>query len=304
MIVSIIGANRYSVEKELKVRKEEFALKNGNGAIESYFYDQLDPDKLTLILTSSSLFSQNRLVVLKDVSQSSVISDCFLKLADKISDQIDVLLVESKIDKRKAFYKTIKKQFETIEIKEMSEIELGKWISSYTSELGGSISQRDIGLLLRYTGIDQLRIKNELEKLVAYDPQISQESINSLVERSPEDSVFQLLEASLSGKTRAALDILNNLEQAHEDPFAVANMLIWQTHILAIVYSAADVSDSKIAGDTKLKPFVVQKTRALSRRLSAGQYRNIIDTVAQLDINLKSGKNKPWRLLNQAIAVL
>ena len=304
MIKALIGTNKYLLDAELSNIRDKFISENGSEAIESYFYDQLDPEKLRLLLTSSSLFSEKRMVIFKDLSQSSSLSAAFETISGNISGDIDVVLVESKIDKRKAFYKTISKQFEVIAVEDMSEHELTAWARGFIEELGGVISQNDLATLVRFIGNDQMRLKNEAEKLVAYNKTINEVSINLLVEKKSEDSVFQLLEAALSGKTKLALSILASLESAYEDPFAIAHMLIWQTHILAITYSAKSMPDSDISKNTKLKPYVLQKTHGISRRLSTQQFRKIINAVAELDINLKSNKNKPWRLLEQAIISL
>jgi DNA polymerase III delta subunit len=138
-------------------------------------------------------------------------------------------------------------------------------------------------------------------KLVAYDSKITSKTVEELVEKRPEDTIFQLLEYALSGKTSQALGVLEGLEKAHEDPFQTASMLIWQTNILAIVHSAKDVSDSEIAKTAKLNPFVVKKTRLLAARLTKAKLRQIIDAVSLLDVTLKTTSTDPWRLVERSV---
>ena len=301
MITILAGTNQFLIQAEAAKRRADFVKKYGESAVESYGAEQLDQDQLQRSLTAVSLFADHRLIVLKNISQSSELSERFLAVAPRVPEEFTVLLMEEKIDKRTTFYKTLKKEFELLEYAEMPEGELLRWITQEVKECGGVISASDARILLSYVGADQLRLKNEIEKLVAFNPTVSQASIDELVERKAEDTVFQLLDASLSGRTKQALAILDNLERAREDPFATANMLIWQTHIVAIAHAVAGMNEAEVAKDTKINPYVLQKARSVASRLSTEQLRNIIEHVAQMDVLLKTTSNSPWRLLEHAI---
>lgn len=301
MITIIAGTNQFLIQAEAAKRRADFAKKYGESAVESYGAEQLDQDQLQRSLTAVSLFADHRLIILKNISQSSELSERFLAVAPRVPEEFTVLLIEDKIDKRTTFYKTLKKEFELLEYTEVPEGELLRWITQEVRECGGVITASDAQTLLSYVGADQLRLKNEIEKLVAFNPTVSQASIDELVERKAEDTVFQLLDASLSGRTKQALAILDNLERANEDPFATANMLIWQTHIVAIAYSASGKNEAEVAKDTKVNPYVLKKARSVASRLSKGQLRKIIDSVAQMDVLLKTTSNNPWRILEHAI---
>ena len=301
MITILAGTNQFLIQAEATKRRADFAKRYGKSAVENYDLQQLDQDKLQRSLTAVSLFADNRLVILKNISQSPELSERFLVLAPRVPAEFTVLLIEDKIDKRTTFYKTLKKEYEILEHGEVSEGELLRWITKEVEELGGVINSNDARTLLGYVGSDQIRLKNEIEKLVAFKPTISKASIDELVERRAEDTVFQLLDAGLSGRTKQALVILDNLERSHEDPFATANMLIWQTHIVAIAHSASGKSESEVAKDTKINPYVLQKARSVASRLSTERLRNIIKHVAQMDVLLKTTSNSPWRLIEHAI---
>ena len=186
----------------------------------------------------------------------------------------------------------------------LDEAALTQWVSEYVKNAGGRVDAGSARLLTNYVGSNQLQLKNELDKLVAYDPTITSETIELLVERRPQDTVFQLLDSALSGNQKKALEILDNLEAAHEDAFQVANLLIWQTHILAVVQSAGTVTEAEIAKAAKLNPYVVRKTKGLVARLSKTQVNKIVDRVAELDVLLKTSAVNPWRALEQILVAL
>lgn len=301
MITILTGTNKFLIQAEVSKRRADFVKKYSESAVESYGVEQLDQDQLQRSLTTASLFNDHRLVILKNISQSTDLSERFLTLAPRVPVEFTVLLIEEKIDKRTSFYKTLKKDFDLIEYADMSEGELLRWTVQQVNECGGTITDGDARTLLGYVGPDQLRLKNEIEKLVAFNANITYASIDELVEKKTEDTVFQLLDAALAGRTKQALVILDNLERAHEDPFATANMLIWQAHIVAIAHAAVDRTEAEVAKDTKINPYVLKKAKGLASRLSVARLRNIVECVAQMDIILKTSSNNPWRLLEHTI---
>lgn len=301
MIKLLTGSNAYKRAEELTALKNAFQNQYGSEGIETYRGDQLEPSELTNLLGGISLFATNRLVIITDLSANKLAAEKFVDLIESVSDQVQIVLIESQPDKRTRFYKTLQKKATVIACEELEEYQLAKWIAEYAKAEQGSIDSHATQLLIRSVGADQLRLKNELDKLLAYEKTITSANIDLLVEKRPEDTVFQLLDAALGGKTTQAIQVLEGLERAHEDPFQIVNMLIWQTHILAVVYSAGSRSDAEVAKVLKASPFVVRKTQNLANRLNGTKLQTILDSVASLDVSLKTTSSDPWRSLEQTL---
>lgn len=301
MIYALVGTNSFLVQQKLREIRSSFIKKHGRDGVETHAGENIDPDNLTSMLASVSLFASHRLIIIKHLSENKAAAERFMDLMKTIPHETTVLLVEGALDKRTAYYKALKKLNEFHELSELDEQTLAAWAQAMVEKEGAVIDQQAIRALLAATGGDQERLAHEIVKLAAYTKEITPETVALLVEESPQDNVFELLTAALGGKTQQALKILDQLERAHADPFQLVNMLIWQVHILSVVASAGEVSDQDIARGAKINPFVVSKTRTLARRLNQGQLQNIIDRTAQLDISLKTGTAEPWRLLEQII---
>lgn len=304
MITVLSGANRYTLSKKQKELKQDFIKNHGEAGLESYNADQIQPGQLASLLTGATLFAENRYIVIKELSQNKLLSEQLLNIINNIPDEVQVVLIEPQLDKRTVFYKTLKKKAELLEFGEPDEYTLVSWVQDVVKQLEGTIDQKSARLLVQYTGLDQSRLQNEIEKLIAFDKAISINSITELVDKNPQDTIFQLLEFALSGQTKKALDVLDGLERAHEDPFQTASMLIWQTNILAVVHSAGTISDADIAKSAKINPFVVRKTRSLASSMSKTELNHILNAVADCDIQLKSTSAEPWRVVEQAILSL
>lgn len=301
MITVLSGGNAHAVREKLSQIKQEFIAQHGEGGVEVISGERLEPDTFGSLLGGATLFASHRLVIIKNLSQNKEAAERLLSMYKNVPEETQVVLVEGVLDKRTAFYKTLKKEASFHEFAELDERAAITWVSDLVQQEGGKIGDSDTRLLVQYAGTDQSRLTNEIAKLLAYDHTITKDSIEQLVEKNPEETVFQLLEYALSGQPVQAVKILEGLERAHEDPFQAANMLIWQTHILAVVASAGETSDGEIARSAKINPFVVKKTRGLARGLSSKQLSRIIDTTAELDVKLKTTSAEPWRLLEQTL---
>jgi DNA polymerase III delta subunit len=65
-------------------------------------------------------------------------------------------------------------------------------------------------------------------------------------------------------------------------------MLIWQLHILAIVKLAGQKSPDVVAKETKISPFTVRKTQGLARRITLSQLKDLVRSLREFDVRLKS----------------
>lgn len=301
MIFTLTGPNSYALKQKLEELKTSFMKDNINAEIEIRSGEDLVAEDLASLLQGITLFSSSRLIILEGASRNKEITEKFTSMLSLIPDETTVIFVEPQIDKRTTFYKVLKKETEFHEFLELDEFAAAQWVSDMVKKEGGSISSHDAKLLVRFVGKDQQRLYNEIEKLTVYSPSVTKETITELVERSPEDTIFQLLEYALSGKIKQAVAVLGNLERAHEDPFQAANMLIWQTHILAVTASAEGRTDAEIARDHKISPYVIKKTRVLTKQTSRSTLRYIIKSTAELDETLKSSAVDPWRILEATI---
>lgn len=301
MITSLVGPNAFLKLKKLKELKSAFAEKYGLDNIENVNGEALEKEQLPNLLQGGSLFSANRMVVIKNLSGNKDTSEALLNFVDKIPEDISVILVEGSLDKRTVYYKGLKKSTDFNEFEEPKEPELSRWVAEYVKAQSGEIAVSDARLLVDYVGENQERLANEIEKLVAYEPKITKETIEELVERRPQNTVFELLDAVLGGNKKRAQELLKKLEQAYEDPFQIANLLIWQIQVLAIVKSAGERADSEIAKDTKFNPFVISKTKRLARNINRNELRGIIQKTADMDLQIKLSKAEPWHVIEHTI---
>jgi DNA polymerase-3 subunit delta len=304
MITVLTGNNSFLRGKKLTQLKGAFSEKYGKENIERVAGEDLEVAQLPSLLQGGTLFSSNRMVIIRDLSKNKETSEKFIEYLEKVPEEVSVVLIEGQLDKRTSLYKTLKKSTDFQECIEPSDNDLLKWVTEYTKEQGGEIDQTTARKLIEYVGVDQQRLVGEVEKLVAFNPKVTSSSVEELVEKRPQSTAFQLLDLVLSDQKEKALGVLDNLERAFEDPYQIANLLIWQVQVLAVVKSAGSRPDSEIARETKLNPYVISKTKSLARRIDTQKLNKIIELSTQLDIDLKSTNAKPWRLVEHTILAI
>ena len=239
-----------------------------------------------------------------ELSEQKLLAEELLRLQSQIPDEVHIIVMEGQLDKRTVFYKTLKKTADFYELSLLDELAATSWAQQYITQANQTADKRVLSTLIRFVGTDQFRLQNELDKFLAYGSEITAANIEKLVEKNPQDTVFQLLESALSGSSDKALRILDELERAHEDPFQIANMLVWQANIVAIVASAEQKPDAEVAKQAKLNPFVVKKTKNLVSKLTKAKIHNIINTIAECDIALKTSSTDPWRIMEQTVLAM
>lgn len=304
MIHALVGTNSFQIQARLRELKADFIKTHGQEGVEAYSGAELTTEAMQEIAGGVSLFATHRFIVVKYLSENKLAAEQLPAILDADTEETTIVFIEGILDKRTAYYKTLKKLKNFSEYNEPSEQELSGWIRDVTAAEQATITPGAVRALLAATGADQARLSHELAKLTAYTTQVDEQAVYELVEPNPQDNIFALLDAALGGRRHTAQQLLSRLEEAHEDPFQIANMLIWQVHILAVVASGAGVSDADIAKQGKISPYVVKKTRGLVQKTNTRQLKDIIDVVARLDISLKTSATNPWHLLHHTVLSL
>lgn len=287
MIEVVIGTNTMAIRSAVRQRITAFADMYDQTAIEQYDAESLTPAQLPQILQAMPFLSEKRMVVLRNLSADKLLAEKLQDVLTDTQDSTDVLVVETAPDKRTALYKFLLKQPHVVRCDELDGAGLGRWLVDEATARGGSVSTADARYLIERVGTNQLQLSHELDKLLAYDSKITRQQIDLLTERSPQSTVFELLDAVFAGNRQRAMALYAEQRALRVEPQAILGMIAWQLHILALVKAAGDRSPEEIARDAKLSPFVVKKSLGMVRTVPLRTIRDWVDAALQLDTDLK-----------------
>lgn len=287
MITVLTGTNSLAVREASQAIVQAFIAEHGDMAVERLDGEEAAYDRMREAVESMPFLASKKLVVLRNPSANKEFLEKASELLADISETTDVVIVESKLDKRTAYYKFLKKHAQYKELNELDENGLARWLAEQATEAKGSLSLADARYLVQRVGANQQLLSNELAKLLNYDPKITRKTIDLLTDQTPQGTIFELLEAALSGNTRKALGLYQEQRAMKVEPQQIIAMLAWQLHVLAVVATAEGRDAGSIAREAKLNPYVVGKSQTLAQRLGRAQIRQLVRRTLELDIRSK-----------------
>jgi len=287
MIWTLVGENGFALQAALTEKIASFVAAHGEIAVERLDGETTDLLRIQASLQSAPFLAARKLVVLRNGSANKQFVEQVDRLLADLADTTDLLLIEPKVDKRTGYYKYLKAATHLQEFPELDEQGLVRWLVEAAKAEGGTLRVADAQLLVERVGANQQLLASELGKLLLYNPSITRQTIELLVEASPQSKVFDLLDAAFAGNTARALALYRDQREQKVDPSQIIAMLAWQLRILALLKTAGDRSSAVISRDAKLSPYTVQKNQGIARQLTLTQLKRLIRELLQLDLRSK-----------------
>lgn len=295
MITLITGENTFEIEQDINHRVRQF-----QGSIDRVDGSELDLRNLPDLLTSTTLFAEKRLVIIKNLSENKLVWPDFYTWLSRLSDDIELVLVESKLDKRTLTYKELKKVAPIIEHNVWSDRDETKaidWVEKFADTTGVKLNKKSVQLLINRLGYDQWTLSHAIEKLALVN-EVSDEIIEDLIDATPTENIFNLFDAAMRGNKELVSRMIRAFE-ATEDPYRVFGLLSSQVFQLSAII-VSEQGDA-VAADLAIHPYVVSKLKSLAKGMNHQDAKRIINAFAGADDGMKTSRAEPWLLIEQAL---
>lgn len=288
MVVTLSGENGFGLRADLDKLVAAFLTEHGDMALERLDGEEASFERMQEALQSLPFLASKKMVVLRAPGLDKKFTEEAERLLTKLPETTDVILVESKLDKRSSYYKFLKKSTDFREFTPLDRNGLSRWLLQAAKERGGEVSMVDTGFLIERVGMDQQLLSNELDKLLLYEPSITRASIELLTEPTPQSTIFELLEAAFAGNTKRAMQLYAEQRAMKVEPQQIIAMLAWQLHILALIKTSSGRTPDQIAKEAKINPFVVRKSTAIAQKLTPTELKKLIANLLTIDLRLKT----------------
>ena len=291
MIYLFFGENSYA-------RDQALAEVLGNQEAEKIDGEMLDLRDLPDLLLGQTLFASQRLIVIRNLAENTVVWNELEKYLEKIPEETTVIFAETKPDKRTKTYKLLRK------LADVREFALPKNIGEATAfaleqskifemKLDTSTARH----IVERVGLEPWNVVHALEKLSLADDSSTQ-AIDQLIEDTPEAQVFGLFEAALARKPEMIHAQIATLSLS-ENPHLALGFLTSQALQLAALRTAPD--DAKVANDIGAHPFALSKLAPYAKKMSRADVRLSVSALAECDEQLKSSAGEPWTCIEVAL---
>lgn len=298
MIRALFGDNSYEVAQTLQRLTADYA-----GSVERIDGSQLQLSDIPDLFMGVSLFSPERLVVISQLSDNSVVWPVLPEWIERAGDHIDIILVDTKPDKRTTTYQFLQKNaivedYPAWTDRNFSNAE--QWLSDYARKEAVAIDKKCIQYLVRKVGVDQWRLASAVDILRHVDA-ITPEVIDRHIEAQPSENVFELLEKAFTGDIQRLSQTISTLALT-EDPYRLFGLLASQVTQLAAV-AVAEPSDTPTK-DFGIHPYVAGKLSRHAKNMGLSKVRRIVQMVAKTDADMKRSKAEPWVLIEQCLLTI
>jgi DNA polymerase III delta subunit len=297
MITWLVGENSFEVHEAVKSIEASFS-----GVAERIDATELTLSQLPDLLMGISLFSEDRLVILKDISRNAALWEKLPEWLPRVSDTIQLVFIDAKPDKRTAAYKALKavatiKEFTPWTSRDTAKAE--QWVKDRSLQYRLTLSAPVTSHLVRRVGLDQWQLVHALEVLSFMD-EVTIEAIDEVIPANPTENIFQLFETALEGKPQKVIDSIRTLELT-EDPYALFALLTSQAlNLAAIAYARAKDGDDAIK-QFAIHPFVASKLARHADKLGERKVASIVELFSKADADMKRSRAEPWLIIEKTL---
>jgi len=287
---------------------------------EPYFIDQISTFFESNIIPESSRGFDQTIIYGKDTSIEILVSMAkrfpmvsdfqliIIKEAQNLSRTIEQLTSYSKnpqvttilvfcykyklLDKRKALYKLLLKDFVVFDSKCIYESKIPTWISNQLSGKGFEITPKASYLLCEYLGNDLTKIMNELEKLkliLDHGTVITDELIEMNIGISKDFNNFELLSAISNNNLKKAHQIVYYFSRNPSKHSIILTISVLYSFFVKVMklHTFSSQNPKTIAKKIGVNPYFLKDYNTAKNNFSMRQISRIFEILRDIDLKSK-----------------
>lgn len=311
MIQLLMGENEYFVRRREREIRRDFLVRSPGAQVLPLDFDGSGDEERNWSLLQEAwqtgLFSEEKLIVIRNVLANDIFSERILKALEQraqlLSDPtITIVFSESGKLKKKNDLATwlSKKAGKEVVGEKMLPQELERHARKIFSERNPSatLSPPALRAIILECGSDMYRLENELMKLafLQSDGEISEEAVRMLVSFAPGGTVFEAIDLIVSGQRDGAIRLFARELGKGEDAFRILGSCAWQLRLLLSVrdwYDRGVRQSQSIADQAGLKEYSVRKCLSSISKLSMARLNRSLAFLSEADTLIKTGGLRP-----------
>jgi len=307
----IFGENTFLVEQHVQRVKNAFP-----DASHEQFKDKVDLDCLFQSISTESLFSSQKLIIIKNPSFLRSISDTEMatlkRIVTQMAGQTDHIVIYDQgktLDQRKKAVAFLKKNANTTQhatFKDWEQDKARAWLVEYLQQKGVAIDRDAITALEDSVGLDLQALASEVEKLMIYigdSRQITRADV--IAQAGPRHrSMHQFSDAFKNRNAAACISACQCMMDDGDDPVRILGLVTANMRLYIQMLSLAEEGQSpaQIAKTLGRHPYFIQ---TLLKEVKAQHTVHLLKDgyriLAQTDVQIKTGKMPPAAALKTGL---
>lgn len=284
------------LKKSYKNRLKEAMVGDDTMNFHQFEGKGVDLKEIISLADTMPFFGERRLILIEDSGLfKGSGAEALVEYLPQMPDTACLLFVESEVDKRSRMYKKVKELGYGADMVRQDARQLSSWAGGILAREGKKITGHTMELFLSKTGDDMENIRMELDKLISYTlgrEVITDQDVEEICANRVTNKIFDMVAAIVSGKTRAAMDLYEDLLTLREPPMRILFLIARQfNQVLQVKELMAQGMDrSRIASSLKLQPFVVGKIMPQARSFTREQILSRVELCVDCEEAVKTGR--------------
>ena len=295
MIYLLYGTEDYLIKKELDKIKKEYDIND----ISIYDLEETNLKEIIENANTMSLFSNKRLIILENSSIFTGASKkrddikCLEEYLNNPNENSTLIFIvnSDKLDSRKKILKLVVEKGKVIEFNDNFDIMkiVKEMFDNY------EISSSDVRLLIDRVGSNLFLLSNEINKIKTYkdnDYIVTREDIINITTKTVDIDIFHLIDNIIKNNKKEALESYYEMLKLKEEPIKIIVMLSNQFRLM---YQVKQLSKKRynvfdMMKILEQKKYTIEKAYEKARQFGEDIILKKLYELANLDINIKSGK--------------
>ena len=267
------------------------------------------PEDIDAFANSYPFMSEKKVLVIQDTKifkkANEEYKNFFIELIANIPDYLIIIFNEKEIDKRNTLYKQISKIYPVCEYAFQDIPTLTAWITKLFTASGKTISRDDAVYICEAAGPSMHALKSEAEKIIsALDTTdtADRQIIDTLITRTIENRVFEMIDDITSGKNSDALKKLRDLKALNEEPIKIINIIFGKFSTFHKLLLLKDKSMREICTLCNLYEKHARNNLAQAKKLGARKIASVMLKCRDMDFAVKNGQTDKWLAAELVVA--
>ncbi len=277
-------------------------LPDGMEELNETILDAPETDQLIAASETLPFMADRRLVVIRDHPALTGRAEGDEKLTGYLASvplsTVLLFYCTKKPDGRKKLYTVIKKMNGVVVFSPLKDRELTTFVTSAFKDLGKECDERTADYLIFTCGSDAGSLMTEIAKIASHAPDtpaVHPDEVRALATPSTECTVFQMVDALVSGQHERAFRLMQNQLLNGTDRLYMLSMLLRQfrlmQHIRIMQYEKC--SRDIIRSNLGVPPFAVEQYTRQAALYTNGQIKQAVRLCLDTEYAVKSGRLNP-----------
>ena len=274
-------------------------LPSGMEEMNEMVLDDPETDQVIAAAETLPFLADRRLVIVRDhpaVMGRGEADDRLISYLPSVpSTALLIFYCTGKADARKKLYLAVKKLGGIVTFARLAGTELTKFVTDAFYAEGKECDARTADYLVFTVGNDASRLLSEISKIASYAggrTSVTADDVSALATPSTECTVFQLVDAVVTGQKKRAFILMKNQLLNGTDPAAMLSLLLRQyrflQHIKIMQYEKKN--REYIRSALGVPPFALDQYLRQASAYTGGQVKQAVALCFETEYGFKSGR--------------